>query len=239
MSKYLFIGGNGRLGTELQKSLENDSPTHQQLDILNVDTVHAWLSKEYDAIIHLAALSSVEACEKNKELSYRTNVIGTRNVAQACAKFKKKLYFISTDYVFDGKQGNYSENDLPSPANWYGFTKLAGEYEILENLGKHSCCIIRTSFRPSLWPFETAYTNVETSADYTDVIGREIAVAIKYDTSGIIHIGTAKKTLFELAIQRNSSVLPEISNNPALPKKRTLNLSKWKKIKHTYETTAF
>ena len=75
-----------------------------------------------------------------------------------------KIIYISTDYVFPGTKGNYSETDLPSPANWYGYTKLAGEWEI--RLNSQNWCIIRTSFRPLKWSFPTAFTNVFTSADY-------------------------------------------------------------------------
>jgi dTDP-4-dehydrorhamnose reductase len=106
-------------------------------------------------------------------------------------KHHVRVYYISTGYVFSGINGEYKESDSPNPCNWYGFTKYAGKIEIQRMLKNY--CIIRTSFRLSLWPFPTAYTNVLTSADYTDIIAREINDAITYNMSGIIHIGTKKK----------------------------------------------
>jgi dTDP-4-dehydrorhamnose reductase len=224
--RYLIIGGSGKLGRALREKIQGDAPSHTQLDILNQDHLNQYLvSGRYDVVIHLAALSNQKYAEAHKEESYQLNVIGTRQVAEAAARHHVKVVYTSTDYVFDGVKGDYCENDLPSPPNWYGFTKYAGELEVRQVRARH--CIIRTSFRPADWGFPTAYNNVYTTADYTDVIAAEIAQALTMNLEGVIHIGTPVKTFFELASRRNPAITPEECADPAFPKRRNLNIDRW------------
>lgn len=178
-------------------------------------------------ILHLAAIADRNIADRQRQLSYDTNVRGTANVALVAGTFKKKMIYISTDYVFSGLQGGYKEEDRPEPANWYGFTKYAGELEVMGASDEY--LIIRTSFRPTVWGYPTAYTNVFTSADYVDIIAKEILKCLECNVSGIIHIGTPKKTLYELAIQRNLDVLPE---ECLVPQHRDLSIKKWEDIKY-------
>ncbi|GAF97090.1 unnamed protein product, partial [marine sediment metagenome] len=115
--------------------------------------------------------------------------------------------------------------DNPSPANWYGFTKYAGELEIRNLIENY--CIIRTSFRPVKWDFPTVYTNVYTSADYIDIIAKEIILCLNYNLNGIIHIGTPTKSLYELAKVRNPYIIPEECSDETFPKRRDLNIDNW------------
>ena len=208
--KYLITGGFGRLGTYLSKKIYCLSPSKAELDVLNIEQVeHFVSSNEIDSVLHLAAICDIPATEKDKRLTYLVNVVGTRNIAQAAKKFNKKVVYISTDYVFPCTEGGYKETDQPNPFNWYGFTKYAGELEIQNYTDNY--LIIRTSFRPIVWLFSTAYDNVFTSGDYVDVIADEIGLCLNKaeDLTGIIHIGTQVKTLYELAKIRNPQVLPE------------------------------
>ena len=74
----------------------------------------------------------MDKCETEKEFAWNVNAVGTRNVAEACAKIGAKLVYISTDYVFDGEKGLYSEEDETKPVNYYGLTKLRGEDYVRE-----------------------------------------------------------------------------------------------------------
>ena len=76
-----------------------------------------------DAIIHCAALSDVDLCERDPMRAVKINIIGTYNVSQA----NIPVINISTDYVFDGSKGNYKETDMPNPISIYGRTKLFAE----------------------------------------------------------------------------------------------------------------
>ena len=226
--KYLITGGWGKLGTFLRPLIQNISPQKEEMNILNLSEIEKFVGKNnFDAIVHLAAITDQKQAELQKLLTYQVNVIGTRNVAEIAKKNHLKVYFVSTDYVFPCTKGNYTETDIPSPVNWYGYTKYAAELEIQNLL--NNFCIIRTSFRPSSWGFKTAYTNVYTSADYTDVIAKEIALCLELNINGIIHIGTEPKTFYELAKKRNPDVKPEECEDPYLPKNRTLEISKLKK----------
>ncbi len=229
--KYLITGGWGRLGSELKDKIDAVAPTKTEMDILNPKAITIQLTNnEVDTILHLAAICDVRQAEKEKLQTYNVNVHGTANLAEAAKKFGKKLIYISTDYIFPGDTGNYSEKDEPSPTNWYGFTKYAGELEIQQQTQNY--LIIRTSFRPNVWPFPTAYDDVFTSGDYVDVIADEILTALKLDISGIIHIGTSKKTLFELAKQRNPEIKPEHAPKEIL-KRKDLDISLWGSIKNS------
>ncbi len=227
--KYLITGGWGELGEHLRDKLPSLSPAHKDLDILNQDQVEKYVSlTDIDSILHLAAITNVSLAEKEKKLTYLVNVKGTAKLSHYAKKFNKRIIYISTDYVFPCTEGKYKETDLPSPFNWYGFTKYAGELEI-QNI-TNDYLIIRTSFRPIVWPFPTAYTNVFTIADYVDVISDEIALCLDQNLTGIIHIGTPTKTLYELARRRNPDVLPEEyqGNN----KRQDLSIKKWEEIKN-------
>ena len=80
-----------------------------------------------DIVIHAAAFTNVDDCEKNKDRAFAVNVQGTRNIADAVEKIGAKVVYISTDFVFDGKKGMYKEIDSTKPINYYGITKLNGE----------------------------------------------------------------------------------------------------------------
>lgn len=228
--KYLITGGHGKLGKELCPLINCIAPSHSEMDVLSPADIGKYISMtDIDGIVHLAAIASRKAAEENKPLSYAVNVIGTRNVAQASAKFNKKIIYISTEIVFDGSRGDYKEEEPTSPRDWYAFTKYAGELEI-QNTTKNYL-IIRTTFRPSNWGFPTAYTNVWTTGDYVDIIAKEIALALNYDLTGLIHIGTPKKTWYELATRRNPEVKPEEFPDPTFLR-RDLNIEKWEKLKH-------
>lgn len=112
------------------------------LDITDASgTVNLIKKIKPDIIIHAASLVGINICEKEKELAYKVNVEGTKNVVNAAKLSKSKIVYISTDYVFDGKKGMYKENDKPNPINNYGQTKLEGE----KFIDLKTNAIIRTS----------------------------------------------------------------------------------------------
>lgn len=108
-------------------------------------------------LIHLAAFTNVDAAAaQNGDKSgscYRVNVLGTRNIAQACAQNNKYLVHISTNFVFDGVNppaGGYIETSLPHPIEWYGQTKLWAEEEVAKSGATY--CIARITY-----PFRAHY----------------------------------------------------------------------------------
>ncbi len=98
-----------------------------------------------DVVIHTAAFTAVDDCERNPDLSFQVNAEGTRNVALACRQTRASMVYLSTDYVFDGKKTSpYIETDDPNPINAYGRSKLQGEKYVAE-LVEH-LWIVRTSW---------------------------------------------------------------------------------------------
>lgn len=93
-------------------------------------------------------------CQNKKELAWKINVEGTRNVAEACSEARAKMVYISTDYIFDGEGRLYTEADTPNPINHYGITKLEGENQVnfkgTRNISKTSQEIIYISTQTSL-----------------------------------------------------------------------------------------
>ena len=132
MSKILITGAKGQLGTELAKLLPEAILTDvADLDITNAQAVNDFVSShDVGTIINAAAYTAVDKCEDEEEFAFKINVDGPRNLAMTGAK----IIHISTDYVFDGT-GHlpYTEDDDPAPTSAYGRTKLAGEWQILDN----------------------------------------------------------------------------------------------------------
>jgi len=157
--KVLVIGGSGLLGKKLREILlennydvfttyyrahQTDKEKNYQLDITQKKDVDIVIKKiKPDFIVHTAALTNVDECEKNKDLANNINIQGTKNIAEISIKIGSKLIYVSTDYVFDGKKDLYKEQDQVHPINYYGFTKLKGE-EIVKNI-VNDCIIVRTS----------------------------------------------------------------------------------------------
>lgn len=93
-------------------------------------------------IVHAGAMSRANECETKKELAYEVNVTGTKNLLKVSEKFKCLFVFLSTDFVFDGVKGMYTETDKPNPVNYYGQTKW--EAEQLVQSYRYAWTIIRT-----------------------------------------------------------------------------------------------
>jgi len=135
-------GGHEVYSAFSQHPVANGIPV--QLDVSDKAQVSVEVGKaQPDVVVHAASMTDVDKCELNKELAWKVNVEGTRNVAQAAKAANSFLLYISTDYVFDGAKGCYTEADLPSPISYYAYTKLKAE-EIAQD-ATNDCCIARPS----------------------------------------------------------------------------------------------
>ena len=108
--------------------------------------------EKFDIIIHSAALTDINLCESNKKLADKLNIDASAEIAKLAKASNAKLFYISTDSVFNGKEGNYSETEIPAPLNYYAFTKFAGELKVLEFCEKN-CLIVRTNIYGLNQPF--------------------------------------------------------------------------------------
>ena len=130
--RVFVTGGKGQLGTALLAALDRHEvliTDVEEADITSYDGFSAALDAfGPDVVIHGAAMTDVDGCERNPDLAYRINALGTQNVALACHRAGVPLVAVSTDYVFSGSGGApYLEFDDPNPVSVYGRSKLAGE----------------------------------------------------------------------------------------------------------------
>lgn len=157
LKRVLVTGANGQLGQSIKEVANNTSDIEffytnsNALDITNEKKVNSFFCKnKFDYCINCAAYTAVDKAEEERELAYEINVLGAKNLAEACKITNTILIHISTDFVFDGeKKQPYIESDIPNPKSVYGNTKLAGEEEIENILEKYF--IIRTSWLYSIY----------------------------------------------------------------------------------------
>jgi dTDP-4-dehydrorhamnose reductase len=95
------------------------------------ETLAAFGKARPDAVVNAAAVSGIDFAERNRELAWKVNVVGARNVAEACSLSGAKCVFFSSDAVFSGSAGIYREGDEPDPVNFYGKTKAEAESSVL------------------------------------------------------------------------------------------------------------
>lgn len=162
MKTVLVTGSNGLLGQKITEKILNEGGVnliatskgenrypikegyvYADMDILNPDNVREVI-KSYmpDAIIHTAAMTNVDTCEDQKELAYQLNVTAVATLIQICEELDIQLVHLSTDFIFDGENGPYTEEAAPNPLSYYGETKLMAEELIKKS--KSNWVILRT-----------------------------------------------------------------------------------------------
>lgn len=188
----------------------------EELDITDfskLETVFERIKPNF--VINCAAYTAVDDCETNKELAFRLNGEAAGQIAKACKKTGAVLVHFSTDYVFDGRKSEgYKENDIPSPINIYGESKLRGEQLIAQELDQYY--IVRTSWLFGLNGKNFVDTMIKLSKEMKElkVVG---------DQTGR---PTYTKDLCEAVIE--SFLDPYVAD---LPRKHELNLPERKKSK--------
>ena len=132
--KVLITGASGQLGRALQQRFANHdvlAVRHQDVDVSDRAAVMGLRDNPLDLIVHAAAMTNVDGCERDPDAAYRANTIGTQNVALLAQATNAELVYVSTDFVYDGKKGSpYREGDTPNPLSVYGASKLEAEYYV-------------------------------------------------------------------------------------------------------------
>jgi len=272
--KVLVVGGSGLLGQQLVYSLKQKGfdvyasylshPINEdgffRLDTTNrVETNNIIKELHPDIVFLTAALTNVDACESQKDTAFLLNVTSTIYVAKACEAIGSKLVYLSTDYVFNGTKGNYSEKDITDPIDYYGYTKLKGEEQVQSICSNH--IIARTSVIYGVhksnfvtWLISelkkekscTIVTDQIISPTYTQDLSEQLIALIDNDARGIYHTaGGDIISRFDLACRiadyfdLDRSLVKPITMDmmdwlAKRPKDSSLNVSKIAKFKKPY-----
>lgn len=137
--RILLTGADGQVGQALQQALHGEhdllATSRATLDMSEYAAVAQVCAARPDLVIHPAAFTNVDGCALDPPLAYRTNALGTKHLALACAQLDVPLVYISTNEVFDGTAHTpYYEWDRPNPINVYAHSKWAGEQMVQQLL---------------------------------------------------------------------------------------------------------
>ena len=204
--KIVITGGEGRFAKTLKKNnnfLNIFFPNKKELNILSIKSIEKYLKKiKPKYVLHAAGLSRpMNIHDKKISKSIDLNIIGTANVVKICEKYKIKLIYFSTNYIYPGKKGNYKENDPILPINSYAWSKLGGECAV--RLYKNSL-ILRLCMCEKPFVHNFAFSDIKTNFMFhEDVIGIIPKILNK---KGVINVGGKIQTIYNFAKKNNPKV---------------------------------
>jgi dTDP-4-dehydrorhamnose reductase len=245
--KILITGAEGMVGSYVDFGIKTN---RRSLDITDLKEATSVIEKyKPDAILHLAAETDVDRCERDPEYAYLVNGAGTYNIAYIAKKLGIKMICVSTAGVFDGtKDSPYNEDDVPNPQNYYGHSKFLGELAVrgilddymivracwmmgggLKKDQKFVAKIIAQLIKP-----ETKEINAVNDQIGAPTFGKDLVAAIKelikQDARGIYHLAnTGVVSRFDVAKKIAELVRPDVKVNSVsssffnLDAKRTAN----------------
>jgi dTDP-4-dehydrorhamnose reductase len=229
--KAMIVGATGLLGKALMREWAGDEVVgfgSKEVDIRDAGKVQEVVEKARpDWIVLAAAYTDVDGCESNPDLVFGVNRDGPVNVAEAAKRTSAKLLFLSSDYVFDGKNTSpYETEDMRNPQSVYGRSKAEAELRLLELLPQ--CCIARTSWlfgtggkcfpdtilklatrRPAL----DVVNDQRGSPTYAVDLSRAIIGLCRNEAGGIVHVTNAGNcSWFEFAreIVKGAGLVTEV-----------------------------
>jgi dTDP-4-dehydrorhamnose reductase len=203
----LVSGANGQLGQAIQSISGNypeidfvfcDSTRLDITDLNNIKQNFKHFKPHY--CINAAAYTAVDKAESEPEKAHLINVVGAKNLAEACKEYDTVLLHVSTDFVFDGtstklsETNGYTEEDLPNPTGVYGLTKLQGEKAIQETFDNYF--IIRTSWVYSQFAnnFMKTMLRLASERDSLSVVNDQIGTPTNAIDLAEVLISIIKKT---------------------------------------------
>tara|TARA_B110000971_G_scaffold220435_1_gene264015 strand:- start:30 stop:734 length:705 start_codon:yes stop_codon:yes gene_type:complete len=230
--KIVITGGQGRFARIIKlynHKFDIFYPNKRLLNILNVNSIEKYLKlKKPKYLMHCAALSRPMKIHDEKiSKSIDLNIIGTSNVVKVCSKLKIKLIYFSTGYVYEGKIGNYKENDPVLPINNYAWSKLGGECAVA--MYKNSL-ILRITMCEKPFLHKYAFHDIKTNFIFHEDVAKIIPKIL--DKKGIINIGGEIQSVYSFAKKNNKDVkkksgLDQFPPNPSMNIKKLKKIMKW------------
>jgi dTDP-4-dehydrorhamnose reductase len=226
--KIVITGGSGRFGSILKKKYKSNKlfyPNKNKLNILSTRSIENYLKKVKPKIlIHLAGLSRpMKIHDNNICRSIDLNIVGTANIVKLCSKLKIKLIYFSTNYVYEGKIGNYKETDAVLPINNYAWSKLGGEASV--QMYKNSL-ILRICMTEEPFIHKKAFSDLKTNFIFHKDVANILFKIL--NKKGIINIGGKIQTPFNFGKRYNKDI-KKISAKNILPLNLSMNINKLKK----------
>ena len=227
--KIVITGGDGGFAKVLKKNnkkLNIFYPNKKELDILDVKSLEKYLKKyKPKYVIHAAALSRpMDIHDKLISKSINLNIIGTCNIVKVCSDLKIKIIYFSTGYVYEGKRGNYKENEPVLPINNYAWSKLGGECAVA--MYKNSL-ILRITMCEKPFLHSYAFHDIKTNFIFHEEVVKIIPKIL--NKKGIINVGGKTQSIFTFAKKTKKDVKKK-SGNKFLPKNPSMNIEKLNKI---------
>tara|TARA_Y200000002_G_scaffold373214_1_gene371989 strand:- start:42 stop:746 length:705 start_codon:yes stop_codon:yes gene_type:complete len=233
MKKIIFTGGSGKFGKIFKKFNLNKKniyyPSSITFDITNPKKMEKFIKKiKPKFIIHAAAISRpMDLHEKNIQKSISINIIGTSNIVNLCQKYRIKLIYFSTNYVYPSKKGNYKEHHPLLPFNNYAWSKLGGECatQMLKN-----SLILRICMTQKPFLYNSAYTNLKTNFMFHEDLAKVFFKLI--NKRGIINVGGPTQSIYNFAKTNNRKIKKKIlkKTKKSLPLNSTMNIGKFKRL---------
>lgn len=238
----LFTGGSGLLGGSFKELFPNALfPSHQSFTVEDYGQINTWVnnfndlnlykgdSERIDTIVHCAAMKNQQIINRAPMAAILANIHGTCNIVRVCSHLKIRLIYISTDYIFSGKNGLYDERSPLNPLNKYGLSKLGGECAVRMY---DNSLVIRTSFSSRKFPHKKATIDQWTSREPVDVIAKKIKPLIESEVTGIMHVGGKRISVYEYAQSLDAKVEKASIKDFAirLPVDTSLDTSKYEKL---------
>ena len=215
MKTVLISGGSGKLASHLlghgkEIGYSIISPSRKEMDVTNRQSIAKALDiHKPDIFIHSAAYTRpMNKHQVNPHISLQTNIVGTSNVTLECMARRIKLVYISTDYVYPGVEGNYSEDSALSPfagnndgVTKYGWSKLGGECAVRMYDGS---LILRLCICNYPFPHPKAATDIRKSLMYDKDAARVIFKLL--NEQGVVNVGGPSQSVYEFARAEDSNV---------------------------------
>lgn len=226
--KIVITGGSGRFGSILKKIYKSNKlfyPNKNKLNILSTRSIENYLKKiKPKILIHLAGLSRpMKIHDNNIYRSIDLNIVGTANIVKLCSKLKIKLIYFSTNYVYEGKKGNYKETDAVLPINNYAWSKLGGEASV--QMYKNSL-ILRVCMTEEPFVHKKAFSDLKTNFIFHKDVANILFKIL--NKKGIINIGGKIQSPFNFGKRYNKDI-KKISAKNILPLNLSMNIDKLKK----------
>ena len=219
----VIVLGKGKLGSEIVKQTGWDYLCRAEHEI-TIDNFDEWKNKmdNYDVVVN--CIANTDTYSDDKEKHWKANYELVTYLAEYCDDNNKKLVHISTDYLYQNSVSEAKETDeCEFEHTWYMFTKLLADEYLKEHAKNYLIC--RLSHKPYPFPYDSAWVDVVTNADYTPVISELVIKLIEGGAEGIYNVGTERKTIYELAQRSNKNVKKSISPTH-VPKDISMNISK-------------